>query len=187
MTKLPRFVTLILAAAFLAPFSTYASLNFYFNSNPGGTGSGGSGLSMTGLIYGLSDNATSIPTSVDLYTINGVTVNTTFANIGGAFQSFTVSNGSITAANYNLTRFGSPIPGTIYEMQNLKFGYSGQNGANFFVPMEGDSSQNLSYTNNSGFGAIAYTSAIPEPANYGALLGAGTLGMLLFARRKRAA
>ena len=165
-------------------------LNFYFNANTGVSGSGGSGLSMSGLIYGLSDNATSIPTSVDLYTINGVTVNTTFANISGAFQTFTVSNGSITAANYNLTRLvdgDQPIPGTPYRMQGLKLGYAGQNAANFFVADGFDYSLTLVYTNNTGFGAITYTSAIPEPANYGALLGAGSLGLLLFSRRKRAA
>ena len=118
MIKLPRLVTIILGiTTCLSTARADPSLNFYFNSISGGSGSGGSGLSMTGLIYGLSDNATSIPTSVDLFTINGVPVNTTFANIGGAFQTFTVSNGSITAANYNLTRFGDgdqPIPGTPY-------------------------------------------------------------------------
>jgi len=144
---------------------------------------------MNGLIYGLTDNATSVPSSVDLFTINGVTVNTTFTIVGGS-QTFTVSNGLITAANYNVTLLGSgggAIPGTPYWMQNLKLGFSGQNGANYLVPSDGDSSQNLVYTNNSGFGAITYTSAVPEPANYGILMGAGAIGMLLFSRRTRAA
>ena len=109
-----RFLTLIAAAvALAAPLSAHAlDFDFSFTNTSGNTAG-----TVTGEIFGLTDNATSAPTDVvitsypaaltglpaapwDLYTIPGFE----FGNHGTPFlaDNFTVSNGVITDALYSL-------------------------------------------------------------------------------------
>jgi hypothetical protein len=166
-------------------------LDFDFYSTEGTTSE-----SMTGRIFGLSDNSTSTPSSVALFTINGVTVNTIFSVYDSIYRNFTVDNGQITAANFNITMRGTSrtvngrrvqtaIPGTDYYIQNLKFGYAGQNGANFFPVPEDYETPILVYVNNAGFSAVTYTqvASVPEPSSF-SLLAIGLGGLALVRRRK---
>jgi hypothetical protein len=166
-------------------------IDFDFYSTKGTTSE-----SMTGRIFGLSDNSTSTPSSVALFTINGVTVNTIFSAWDSIYRNFTVDNGQITGANFNITMIGesrfeneimveTAIPGTDYYFQNLKLGYAGQNAANFFPVSEDYETPFLVYVNNAGFSAVTYTQAasVPEPSSF-SLLAIGLGGLALVRRRK---
>jgi hypothetical protein len=166
-------------------------LDFDFYSTTGTTSA-----SMSGRIFGLSDNSTSTPSSVTLFTINGVTVNTIFSVYDSIYRNFTVDNGQITAANFNITMRGTSRivngtrvetarPGTDYYSQYLKLGYAGQNAA-IFRPVLGDNETPfLSYVNNAGFSAVTYTQAasVPEPSAL-SFLAIGLGGLALVRRRK---
>jgi hypothetical protein len=165
-------------------------LDFDFYSTKGTTSE-----SMTGRIFGLSDNSTSTPSSVALFTINGVTVNTIFS-VYDSYSVFTVNDGQITGADYSNAIFGkskrkngtwveTAIPGTVYFMEELTLGYAGQNHANFF-PVSGDyQNPPLVYVNNAGFSAVTYTqvASVPEPSAL-SLLAIGLGGLALVRRRK---
>jgi hypothetical protein len=119
----------ILSLAFFALTTCFSQnakaqslLDFDFYSTTGTTDK-----SMTGRIFGLSDNSTSTPSSVALFTINGVTVNTIFS-VYDSYNVFTVDNGQITGADYSNAIFGesesvngtwvdTAIPGTVYYME----------------------------------------------------------------------
>jgi len=188
----------ILSLAFFALTTCFSQnakaqslLDFDFYSTGGTTSQ-----SMTGRIFGLSDNSTSTPSSVALFTINGVTVNTIFSVYDSIYRNFTVDNGQITVANFNITMRGTSrfqngrpvetaIPGTDYYSQYLKLGYAGQNAA-IFRPVFGDNETPwLSYVNNAGFSAVTYTQAasVPEPSSF-SLLAIGLGGLALVRRRK---
>jgi hypothetical protein len=166
-------------------------LDFDFYSTEGTTSQ-----SMTGRIFGLSDNSTSTPSSVALFTINGVTVNTIFSAYNTIYRNFTVNDGQITGADFNVTIFGkrkrvngrwveTAIPGTVYYFENLTLGYAGQNHANFF-PVPGDyQNPPLVYVSNAGFSAVTYTqvASVPEPSSL-SLLAIGLGGLALVRRRK---
>ena len=166
-------------------------LDFDFYSTGGTVGE-----SMTGRIFGLSDNSTSTPSSVALFTINGVTVNTIFSAYNTIYRNFTVNDGQITGANFNNQIRGTSrivngsmvqtaIPGTVYYFENLTLGYAGQNHADFF-PVSGDyQNPPLVYRNNAGFSAVTYTqvASVPEPSAL-SLLAIG-LGGLAMARRRK--
>jgi hypothetical protein len=187
----------ILSLAFFALTTCFSQnakaqslLDFDFYSTKGTTSE-----SMTGRIFGLSDNSTSTPSSVALFTINGVTVNTIFSVYDG-YSDFTVDNGQITGANFNIAMIGesrfeneimveTAIPGTDYYFQNLKLGYAGQNAAVFFPVSEDYETPFLVYVNNAGFSAVTYTQAasVPEPSSF-SLLAIGLGGLALVRRRK---
>jgi len=186
----------ILSLAFFALTTCFSQnakaqslLDFDFYST-GGT----VGQSMTGRIFGLSDNSTSTPSSVALFTINEVTVNTIFSAYNTIYRNFTVNDGQITGANFNNQIFGTSkkgsmvqtaIPGTVYYLENLTLGYAGQNHANFY-PVIGDyQNPPLVYVNNAGFSAVTYTqvASVPEPSAL-SLLAIGLGGLALIRRRK---
>ena len=196
--KIAQTKNTILSLAFFALTTCFSQnakaqslLDFDFYSTTGTTDE-----SMTGRIFGLSDNSTSAPSSVTLFTINGVTVNTTFSAFNSIYRNFTVNDGQITGADYsnaifgkskrvNGTRVETAIPGTVYFMEELTLGYAGQNHANFF-PVSGDyQNPPLVYVNNAGFSAVTYTqvASVPEPSAL-SLLAIGLGGLALIRRRK---
>jgi hypothetical protein len=110
-----RLLTLIaVTSALAAPLAAHAQLNFDFSfTNTGGNAAG----TVTGEIFGLTNNATSAPTDIvvtsypaaitglpaapwDIYTIPGFE----FGNHGTPelADHFTVTNGAITDATYSL-------------------------------------------------------------------------------------
>jgi len=188
----------ILSLAFFALTTCFSQnakaqslLDFDFYSTGGTVGE-----SMTGRIFGLSDNSTSTPSSVALFTINGVTVNTIFSAYNTIYRNFTVNDGQITGANFNNQIRGTSrivngsmvqtaIPGTVYYSENLTLGYAGQNHANFY-PVIGDyQNPSLVYVNNAGFSAVTYTqvASVPEPSAL-SLIAVGLSGLALIRRRK---
>jgi len=170
----------LISFAGTAKSENFLNFNFYSYGTYG---------SMTGEIFGLTDNSTSMASYVELFTLNGVTVNITLPHVNDSnyYQIFTVNNGVITAANYNaaLFRSGTPLSGSIFTAANLTLGSA--NSAYLNVPISGDQSKNLYYQNNNGFSAVTYSAAtVPEPSIY-ALFGIGAIGLLLVMRRKNTA
>jgi hypothetical protein len=156
----------------LASGTAHAGLNFDFSF----TGTAGIAGTVTGEIFGLTDNSTSAPTDVviDSYPA-GITLPGTPWDIFNAagfilgVDRFTVSGGQITAANLQLEN-----PGLNEDLVLNSCGFNQLQGTNL-----------LSVVNSNGFSGITFTSSTsaPEPASI-ALLLSGLFGLRMIRRRR---
>jgi hypothetical protein len=156
--KLSTLSSMGLVAMLLVGTATAASaLNFDFSfSDDGSLGPFDIPGTVTGEITGLTDNATSAATHVYIDTgPSGLLLAPPFDTIGNTIfaNSFTVSGGQITDANYFAT-----------DAVTYAFGLNtgGQNSLNSFEI-------NLITGNSGGFGGVTYTAA-PEPSTWAMML-----------------
>ena len=164
----------IFALALAAGITTFAgnakaALNYYFTANSFSFG----GTSLTGEIFGITPDSASTPTSVKIFEMNGVTINTTYAlPLYASYGSITLnSSGDISAADFR--QYYTP------DSIGLYMGDQGMWGASF-------SSTDYALGNTSAFTFTPVTETVPEPSTY-ALFGIGAIGLLMVMRRKKTA
>jgi hypothetical protein len=171
-----------------------ATLNFNF-SFTGNTSDGLEAGTVTGEIFGLTDNATSSPTSVEILSYTTPTGASSFpsapftvtpANYATIFSTtFTVTAGQITAANFVVLITDLNAHGFYIELDcNAPCSISPTNGANTLF----DAAVGPTFRSDSGVAGAHYTlaSATPLPAAlplFATVLGA--LGLLGWRRRRK--
>ncbi len=167
----------------LAPVSwAKAQLNFAFSINSGTAHSNVTGT-VSGEIIGLQNNASSAPTDIVITSApaglnlphlsydlgaNGWTLN-------GAGETITVSNGVITAADYQATLVGS---GDFFDLN-----YSVMQNGVLLAQLNGLETGGETYTfNTNGFAGATYTPiVVPEPMSISlAVVALGLFGLLRY-------
>jgi hypothetical protein len=132
---------------------------------------------VTGLIFGLSDNGNGqIPTSIEITSSPYGLVGDTLFNYPGSTAGFNVVGGQISGAN-----------GVTFELNSDTYlAFNDSLGRNYLT----DYSNNTIVTNQGGFDGVTYSEvpAVPEPSTWAMmLLGFAGLGSMAYRRWSRAA
>jgi hypothetical protein len=167
-------------------FSDGATSYFYGRNHIGGT--------VTGILSGLTDNATSLPTSIMILTSPDA-----LGFPEGTFSSFnfsgspgiTLTNGAVTGANlFANFNDGSNVGWQLRLNCTWAAACAGATGLNHLISNY-DNPQNAGTGNQAGFVGASYTNAVagvPEPATWAMMLvGFGAIGGALRRRQKVAA
>jgi len=179
---------LALALALLVTFgaSARASLNFDFTivGDPSlGFTSNPSGGTLTGVIYGLTDNSTSTPSEIDITSVPagfGISASLSSPYILNSGSGWNLSGGSGFVLSGGVISSGTDYFASGPSGSDFDFNYAfGLNG--LYEPPPGP---NASLLNTGGLGGTSFAPApTPEPSTYAMMLGG--LALLGFCVRRK--
>jgi hypothetical protein len=167
-----RFIPIAAVLMLAGATARAQQLDFQFTFVGDNTSDDSPAETVTGTLYGLDDNSTSLPTSVEITSAPSdipVSIPYIFSAAAIAAESgtgFTVTNGVITdAVLYIQDGTGPGVPAL-----------SLNDGLNLFGTSDGGNGY-MTYTyNDDGFGGATYAQAVPEPGlGWLLLLGAGAI------------
>jgi len=152
--------------------SAKAAVLVDFNFSTTGPYSNGSGF--TGKVFGLTAGASSQPSNIEIFTVNGTTYNffmpqPDLVNSAGGYITVSDDGSKVTEENYY----------SVFGWGGIYLGGNGYNSIFGGAPFVNGYSEN-----RAGLAGIVFTPAtVPEPSTY-ALFGIGAIGMLMVMRRK---
>jgi hypothetical protein len=175
---------LFLAFALIAPAALADTLSFSFsfsgdNSQPG---------TVTGTIEGLQNNTTSAATAlyIDTATNNGANDTLPYNVLGSGLSAtdntFTVTNGVITGADFAMLAFGADSQEPDFILLEINSNAI-DSGANLLDFGSGPFIRNTNGINGVTFQLLQPTAATPEPGSI-ALFGTGLLGAVGVVRKR---
>lgn len=174
------------ALALITATSTASALTFKFSfENTSGAESG----SLTGRIFGLSDNATGAASSIIIDSFPSAVGtlqagnDVTLWNLQ-VFNSFTVLNGQITASSFAAQETAFPTNTFCLDASINCIGFTADQGSTGVSALVVQNGSNIA--NGGGFASITYTniSDVPLPAG-GVLVMSGIAGLAGLKRRKK--